>query len=150
MVENVHMSVWKTIQDMNYVHASTGTENLLELFTVNLFQIQLAWDRFSGSNKCRCTYLCTYVCIYVSMYVCMYICMCVYVFIYVGTYVCMYICICKYIVCMYVNSRNACTYRMQHHFYVYKSDTARSQRTSWTSGYCMYHQPSDYHVYHSL
>jgi len=31
MVENFYMSVWKTIQDVNYVHATTGTENLLDL-----------------------------------------------------------------------------------------------------------------------
>jgi len=31
MIENFHMSVWKTIQDMNYVHATTWTENLLDL-----------------------------------------------------------------------------------------------------------------------
>jgi hypothetical protein len=92
------------------------------------------------------------VCIYVRIYVCMHVCM--YVFMYVSKYTCMYVCmyirICKYIVCMYVNSRNACTYGMQHHFYVHKSDTVRSQWTSWTSGYCMYHQPSDYHVYQFL
>ena len=41
-------------------------------FTVNLFHIQLAWNRFSRSNKCRCIYLRMYV--YVSMHVRTYVC----------------------------------------------------------------------------
>jgi len=41
MIENFHMYVWKTIQDVNYVRATIGTENLLDLLFMYSIHIHI-------------------------------------------------------------------------------------------------------------
>ena len=77
---------------------------------MNLFQIQLAWDRFSDLiNVDVCIYVLMYVCMYVCIYICMYVCM--YTWIYVCMCVCTYVCMCvRVYVCMYFVCVCVCMY----------------------------------------